>query len=419
MALTSNFDTLLKEYAPHALIERETEKLSWLLKKLKKDRSWAPGSNYQIPAELTPGGAMRWGSYAAADDIQQAQVAKPYISAAKALVGSMIFDQADLERHKSLEKSFLSILPKKLNKFTERMAEQINVALLGDGSIGSTIAPDATAGGVVTVSKGTAAFLENRMKIEVDDGNSDPVVGYVRGLDANAGTFTLYDAATSGSVVDLSAYDIAQSAKIYLVGGSVSTARPTSMVDLIFSAANGGADTLYSAQITKADSPIYQPYFSDISSASTGSDFLSALYDSYFEMEEIGRGGHNKEVVVPFHAFKACVKALDVNRHFSAKDEEVSYGSRAIKLMGPEGDMTIRGARGVPAAKALLIDWDAVSVACYGELIQPGKKVGGSESFEIRNSTGYQMIVDKKAEFELVGHDLQKLGGLKIATSIT
>jgi hypothetical protein len=325
----------------------------------------------------------------------------------------MIFDQADLERHMSLEKSFVSALPRKLQGLVRRMADLINLTVVGDGSIG-TLAANGDATGAVSVGRAATAFLHNGMKVEIDDGNSAAVSGYVQSLDTNAGTFTLKDAATGGSAVDLTNYTTAQSAKVYLVNGSGT--RPTSLVDLCFSAANGGADSLYSGAIVKSASPIYQPFTEDISASNTGATLLASLYDVMFAMVESGRDGMNSEILVPFNAYKAISKQLETNVNFEKKDEEKIYGSTAITIIGPDSELKIRTARGVPAGKAMILNYDAVSIASYGELIQKGKKVG-AEHFEVRNTTGYQMIVDKKAEFEVIGHDLSKLGGVKIATS--
>jgi hypothetical protein len=98
---------------------------------------------------------------------------------------------------------------------------------------------------------------------------------------------------------------------------------------------------------------------------------------------------------------------------------ESSYGSSSVTLTGPNGDMKLRTARGVPTNKAMLIDWDAVTIASRGELIKKANEMSSQDAFEIRNTTGYQYIVDKKAEFEVVVTNPQALGGLKIATTIT
>jgi hypothetical protein len=283
MALTSNFDTLLREYAPNDLLTNEVARINWVLKKMKKDPKW-PLGQYQIPVELSEASRFEWGALPAANDIPIASYGKPYVSAPKQLLGSMLFDQVDLERHNGdMKKSFLSIIPGKVKQFAERMSEQINIAILGDGSLCSLTA-DGTVGGLVTVGKARVTLFTAGQKVTIDDDNSSPVSGYVRTIDVNAGTFLLYNAATGGAVVDLSGYSTAQNAKVFAVGAQ--SDRCTSLVDIIFSAANGGADTLYSGSLVKSASAVYQPYFSDISSSTTGANFLSSLYDSLYESEE-------------------------------------------------------------------------------------------------------------------------------------
>lgn len=417
MALTSNIDVLLREYAPNELLVNEIARINWLVSKLKKDTKW-PLGQYQIPLETNEASRFEWGALPAANDIPQAAYAKPYVNGPKQLLGSMLFDQVDLERHQGdLKKSFLSILPQKINQFTERMTEKINLALLGDGSV-CPLTANGTVGGLVTVGKTKVTLFTEREKVDIK-GTSTAVLktGYVRNIDVNAGTFYLYSAPTGGAVVDVSMETTALGAKVYTVGATVE--RATSLVDIIFSSANGGADSLYGGNLVKNVSAVFQPYFSDISSATTGATFIAALYDSLYECEEMGRGGIQKEVLVPYQAFKAMAKAAESGRKFEMGKTETVYGSSSIELTGPHGTMKVRAARGVPADKAMFVDYDALVLASRGEMIKKANPMSSEEAFEIRNTTGYQYIVDKKAEFELIVTNPQKLGGLKIASSIS
>lgn len=416
MALTSNFDVLLKEYAPNDLLKNEVSRINWFLNKLKKDTQW-PLGQYQIPLETQEASRFEWGALPAANDIPIAAYAKPYVSAPKQLLGSMIFDQVDLERHSGdMKKSFLSILPSKINQFAERMSEQINMGILSDGSI-CPVTANCTVGGLVTVGKSRVTLFTGGQKIQLlGTGGATLKTGYVRNIDVNAGTFLVYNAATGGAVVDLSAMTLALATKVYAVGATVE--RATSLVDICFSAANGGADTLYGGSLVKSASAVFQPYYSDLSSATTGATFLTALYDALYECEEMGRGGIQKEVLLPYQAFKAVAKANEGNRKYEMGKTESIYGTSSVKLTGPHGDMTVRAARGIPVDKAFFVDYNALTIASRGELIKKANPMSDQEAFEIRNTTGFQYIVDKKAEFELIVTNPQKLGGLKIAAAI-
>lgn len=417
MALTSNIDVLLKEYNTNEVLENEIKKLNWLLPKLKKDNQWSLGE-YTLPAETQQNSRFEWGALPAQSDIPKAAYAKPVISAPKQLLGSLHFDQQDLSRHNGdLKKSFLSIMPGKLKQFTERMNEQINLSVLGDGSLCSVTA-NSTAGGVVTVGKAKIGYFTGGQKVSLlGTGLATLVSGYVRSINVNAGTFLLYNAATGGAVVDLTNYTTAAVTKVYQVGAT--TERVTSLMDIIFSAATGGADTLYGGSLVKADSAVFQPYYNDIAASNTAATFISSLYDSYFEMVEMGRSGVNKEVVMPFHAFKAVAKHLEGSRQYAMEQMSGAYGSKALKLIGPDGDMVLRAARGIPTTKVFLMDYDAVTLISRGELIKKANPMSDKEAFEIRATTGYSYVVDKMAEFELAATNLQALGGLTIASAIT
>lgn len=413
MSTTENFSVMLKEYMPNELLLNEVEKLNWFLKKLKRDSNWGYGP-YQIPAETQEYSRFEWGQLPAANDIPGAKYAKPEVTSPKELFGSMIFDNKDLERHDGdMKKSFLQIMPNKVRQFAQRMEEQANIALLGDGSIALATA-NSTAGGVVTVGKRIGVFT-NGMKVTMKAGAST-VSGYVNNIDISAGTFKLVTAPGGSTGVDLTAYTVAAGTVVYLPNGNVE--RMTSIIDIVFPESMGGADTLYNNAVVKADSPVFQPYTTDLSTATTGANFLSALYDFYFDVEELGRSGVRKEVIVPFYAFKAIAKATETSRKYEAADVETTYGSKSIKLTGPNGAMIVTGARGLAPGKMICMDWDAVVLASRGELIKKAKKLG-DDFFEVRNTSGYQFIVDKKLEAELIATNLQALAGAKIATAIT
>jgi hypothetical protein len=386
-----------------------------VVRQTEEKTDWGYGQ-YQLPLETQEASRFEWGALPSATDIPVAAYSKPYIDKPKALLGSMIFDNADLERHQGdMKKSFLSIMPAKGKQFAERMTEKINMSLLSDGSICSVTA-NGTAGGLVTVGKARVTLFTGGEKIQITNSTPATVTGYVRNIDVNAGTFSLYNAASGGAVVDCSTMTLALSAKIYIVGAT--SERVTSLVDIIFSAANGGKDTLYNGNLTKSVSAVFQPYFADLSSYTTGATLIPALYDALYECEEMGRGGIQRELVLPYNVFKVIAKASETNRKYEMGKESVVYGSSAVQLTGPHGQMILRAARGVPQDKAMFLDYSALAIVSRGDVIK-NANVQGDEFFTLRNTTGYQFIMDKKAEFELAVLNPQKLGGLKLATTIT
>lgn len=415
MALNEDFSVLLREYAPNSLLENEIKKNNWFINKVKKDPKWGYGP-YQIPVEKQEYSRFEFGALPASNDIPGADYAKPEVTSPAELLGSMKFNQKDLERHDGdLKKSFLQVTPGKIRQFVKRMQERASITLLGDGSICSVTA-DATNLGVVTVDRVWLLTGDEKVTIKETVNDTTSVTGYVKrgSIDINAGTFTLVTAAGGSTGVDCSGIDVANSPKLYIVGAT--TKRFTSLIDIVFPASLGGADTLYGGAITKADSPVYQPFAKDLSSNTTYENLKDALFDFYYTAEQMGRSD-NSEVLVPYSVFKALALSTEDQRRRTGDDTKTTMGAKSMRLQGPDGDMVVTGIRDMQNGHIVVMDWDAVVFASRGELIKNAKMNG--EYFEERATTGYTYIVDRKMEGELIVTAPYKLAGAKVATSFT
>lgn len=416
MALDSTFDVLLREYAPNDLLENTIKKYNYFINKVKKDAQWGLGA-YRLPIELQENSRFEFGALPASDDIQGALYDNLEVSNPAELLGSMRFLQKDLERHSDLKKSFLQIAPGKIKQFSQRMNETASISMMGDGSL-MHVTADCSNVGVCAVDRVWLLTADQKITIKETVNDTTAVTGYVKrgSIDINAGTFVLVTAPGGSTGVDCSGIDLANEPKVYVVGAT--TKRFTSLIDIVFPAALGGADTLYGGSLVKADSPVLQPFAKDISSASTAQELKEALFDWYYTAEEMGRS-ENSEVLVPYNVFKALAQSTELQRQLTSDSVSTVYGAKSMMLQGPDGDMKITGVRDMNKGYIVKMDWDAVVLASRGALIKNAKMSGDYFEERTAGSVGYSYIVDKKLEAELIVLAPAKLAGAKVATSFT
>lgn len=412
MATSSEFGAMLREYAPNQLLENEIIKLNWFIRKVKKDPNWSLGA-YQIPIEMSENSRFEFDALPASNDIPGATYALPEVSSPAELFGSLKFNNKDLERHDGdLKKSFLSIAPKKIKQFVTRLEEQASLSMLGDGSI-CTLTANGTVGGVATVNR--PWLLTNGQKVILRTSSALVATGYVNNIDINAKTFKLVTAAGGSTGVDISGQTTALSSKVYTPGAQ--TKRFTSLIDIVFPTAMGGADTLYGGAIVKANSPVLQPFVKDISASTTRAALKASLFSFYYEAEQMGRN-ENRELLVPYSVFQALALETEGTRQRTGDDVKTTVGAKSMKLQGPDGDMVVTAIRDMVDGFCVVMDWDSVVLASRGELIKKANKMGG-DFFEERATSGYTYIVDKKMEAELIVTAPGKLAGAKVATAFT
>ena len=415
MALNADFDIMLKEYANNEILENKILKNNWFINKVKKDPKWSLGA-YQIAVETQENSRFEFGALPASNDIGGALYAKPEVNSPAELLGAIKWNQKDLERHTGdLKKSFLQIAPNKLKQFAQRMEETASLVMLGDGSL-CNVTADATGLGVVTCDRVWLLSADQKITITETVTDTTTVTGYVKrgSIDINAGTFTLVTAIGGAVAVDCSGLDVANLPKVFVVGSA--TKKFTSLIDIVFPASLGGADSLYSGAITKADSPVYQPYAKDLSASTTYAALRNSLFDFYYTAEQMGRS-ENDELLVPYSVFKALALAPESQRQLLPDSVKHAFGAKSMRLQGPDGDMVVTGIRDMQNGYVVKMDWDAVVLASRGSLVKNVNMSG--EYFEERATTGYTYIQDKKMEAELIVTAPYKLAGAKVAAAFT
>jgi hypothetical protein len=394
MATDATFNDMLKRYMPHDLLVEEFKRNNWFWSKVKKKTGWK-GGTMEIPFEGSEASSLSFGALTAASDIHEHTEVMGTITTQPELWGSMLFNEKDLDRHTGdMKASYLEIAPAKIGQFISRMTDRVSITLLNDGSICKATA-DGDASGNLTVDRPERLTLGEL--VSIDDDNSSPVAGYVRTINMATKVVTFYDARSGGSVVNLSGYTTAQNAKVYLPAGT--TAGFTGLASQLLSATNGGSTNLFGT--AKTSYPFLQAQQISGSSLSA-SNILEGLFDAFYDVQTLGKGKPS-ELVMSFKNFKNAVKTPELNRNYEASDKSAGYGFNSVTLLGNEGTMTLTGVRDMPDDKIYILDWNAL--AFHGDKFFERKRhLDGNEYFLVRNTTGYEYIVDVKFYGDLVVH---------------
>lgn len=397
MSTTRTFQDMLNEYLTYDLLKEELVKRDYLLSKIEKDDGWK-GGTLPVPFKAAGASSVAFGSLTDSTDVAEDKYVRGSISAYKEVWGTMIFNHRDLMEHdgKINETSFLKILPDAVDDFMGYMKGVVSVNLLGgphfaksiDASALSGVA-DATAAGLISVDH-VDRFVIGQ-KVYVDDDNSAPVVGYVKDININTRTVHLVTARGGAVDVDLSAYDIAQNAKIYHEGAQSNSF--TSLKASLLSAANGGDATLYGQ--TKTAYPYLQAI--NVSGAAiTPSNILDKIFDAYVTVRTFGKGNPT-DVLVSYRNLGYILSQLEASKGaFNVQPESQKtsvYGWTEITIGGVKGSLKVVGIQEMDDDVIMLMDWRACKFHSNGffrKRIAPD----GKHYFETRATTGYQYLVD-------------------------
>ncbi len=416
MYLKADLNGLLREYAPEKVAVAELNRLNYYFNKIKKNKKWVPGSNYRIDFEAGEHSTFMLGGLPDETKIKGASYVKAEISTPATLVGSMLIHEKDLERHKSLEDSFLDFWPEKLKQFNKRMEEKVSILLLGDGSI-ATATGNGTALGVMKLDRPHLLTIGER--VTVDDDNSTPITVYVKSIDINTKDVVFATDETLATVADLSGYATANKAKVYVETAAGASDKFNNLIQFLFpDTVTGGSNTIHG--LTKANTPILQPLYFDGSGYNTGKKLLEGLYDFYFEYEKLGRSEAN-EILVDYNAFQFMSLALQKSKWFESKETTGGIGYKGLTLTGPNGDMTIKALRDLAPGTAAIIDWSAIELAGQN-MFKTKHQQNGDLFYTVRKSGaggGYVHIVDVVLDAQHICKAPSKLAGVHSIPKLT
>ena len=394
MATTRTFNTMLNEYLTNDLLMDELIKRDYFLNKIADDEDWK-GGDVIVPFQGGKASSIKFGALTASNDIAQSKYVRGKIDAYREVWGSLIFNETDLQQHNGTipESTFLELLPREIDMFMENFKEVVSFQLAAGPHFASVTDSTNANTGIFIVDRIDKFILD--MKITLDDGNSSPTDVYVIAINLNTNAVTC-SASRGGSAADLSAYTAAQSAKFYYDGvwdGSSSISF-LSIKDALLSSANGGSSTIHGQTKTS------YPYLQSINingSSITASNILDKLFDGYVDVRTKARGKADT-IVMSFKHWASVMKSQQIEKGAykvvnDTKRSEYGWFETTIASTTKGEALTVAGVQEMPDSEIFYLDWKSMKFLSNGGF-KMRKAPDGRMYHEIRNTTGYQYIVD-------------------------
>lgn len=398
MATDRSFSAMLNEYLPNELMKEELIKRDYLLNKVEKDNNWV-GGNLIVPFEGGVASSVTFGSLAASNDIAEYNYQRGSISSQPEVWGSLIFNERDLMEHGKLsEQNFLQMLPGQVDQFMQYMKEVCSVNMLGSSNFASvTVA--GTAAGVIEVDHVERFTIGQKVVLYDSTGPVSQANYYVTAVDLNGGTLGLGSvtlATARGGSTHTGVDSYTATAKVYhdgILAANVVTNGFTSLKNSLLSSANGGSASLYGK--TKASYPYLQAV--QISGASiSASNIVEKIFDAYTRVRSIARGKADT-ILLSYKHLGSIMKVIETQKGgFKVSAGQTSanqYGWTEIQITSVKGELTVVGIQEMDNDAIFLIDWSALKFYSNG-FFKKRKSPDGDEFFQVRNTTGYQYIVD-------------------------
>jgi hypothetical protein len=382
---------MLNEYLPNELLKEEFIRRDYLLSKIEKDDTWK-GGNLVVPFKAAGASSVAYGGLSASNDIAEDKYVRGGVSGHKEVWGSMIFNHRDLMEHDMVsEQNFLKILPGAVEDFMDYMKNVVSINLL-NGDHFATLTADGDNTGVIYVDR-PDRFVLNQ-KVLVKDGNTSSATGYVSAIDMNAKTVTLVTARGGATPLDCSAYTVAQTARCYNDGADNSSNTFTSLKASLLSAANGGSSSLYG--VSKLSAPYLQA-INVLGSDITAANIMEKIFDALVTMRQLGKGNPN-EVVMSYKNLGSCMKVIEASKGaYNVTPGSTSasqYGWMEIEVGSvSKGSVKLVGVQEADDDVIMFVDFRALKFHSNG-FFKKRVSPDGKEYYEIRNTSGYQYILD-------------------------
>src|SRR3990167_737547 len=395
MATDRDFNDMLNEYLPYAHLKEEIVKRTYLLQNIDIDDTW-DGGTLIVPFKAGAASSVSYGALTAANDVAKDTFVRGSISGYKEIWGTMLFESRDLLEHGRVsEQNLLRILPEAIDEFMNLFKNTISTNLLIGAHFAALTADGAN--GSITVDRPDR--FEIGMKISVDDDNSAAQSGYVTAINMNTKVVTVQDARSGGAAVNLTAYTTAQNAKVYHPGAQADAF--SNLKDMLLSSANGGGSTLYGQ--TKVTYPYLQAINVDGASV-TAANILEKLFDAYLDIRKFGKG-QPRVALMSYKNWGSAIKVLEGGKgsyNIVPQSAKTSvYDWDEITVGGPKGKLTLVAVQEADDDVIPLLDWRALKFHTNG-FVRRERSPDGNEFFVVRNTTGYQYLMDIVVFGELV-----------------
>lgn len=392
MSTTRTFQDMLNQYLPNELLKEEFIKRDYVMTKVDKDDNWKGGALI-VPFKAAGASSVAFGSLTASDNIAEDKYVRGSVDGHKEVWGSMIFNHRDLMEHDAIsEQNFLKILPGAIDDFLAYLKNVVSTNLLNGASFAKLTADSTANDGLITVNRPDRFVIGQ--KVIVDDDNSTPATGYVSTIDMNTKVILLVTARGGATPVDFSALPmtVAQNAKCYNDG-----AQSNSFSDLrsaLLSAANGGSTNLYGVAKTSA------PYLQAINMSGadmTAANFMEKIFDKLVTARQFGKGNPS-DALMSYTNLGYCMKIIEQSKGaFNVvpnSQKTNQYGWTEIEVGSvTKGNFKLIGVQEADDDVVMFIDWRALKFHSNG-FFKKRTAPDGKQFYEIRNTTGYQYILD-------------------------
>jgi hypothetical protein len=386
------YNNLLKKHQPWQAMEDKVKRSDFFLKKVKVKKDFVE-DEMSIPFITAGHSNVRAGKLTPINEITRGagEVGVLKDEDLLELWGTIKINEKDIRKHKSAEASFKAMFPQKINGLMETMKEQVSVMFLQDGSLASVSAYGAGAGdgtdGEIIVNR--PERFQPRQRIDLSDGVTT-LNGYIRIVDMEKNSLTIYDAEEGGAVVDLSVagagFTAAADIKIYVYDhGQVSH---DSLRDMLLPASKGGKSTLHGVE--KLSSPILQAHYED-ASGWTASTILKNVFDFSRKVKQKGKV-QQSSVVVPYFVFNDLVLKAQENKRYMAGEVEAGYGFDKVTIRGAGGSMEIYGVFDLTDT-GYIMDWEHLYL-CSPEMFSTNRELGAEPFERVRTEDGHIYILD-------------------------
>lgn len=405
MATTRTFQSMLNEYLTNELLKEEMVKRDYILTTVDKDDKWK-GGKLPVPFKGSGASSVKFGGLTANSDIAQSKYVRGSIDDYVEVWGSLIFNHRDLQEHdgKIPESTFLRILPGEIDDFMNSMKERVSIQLGSGPHFAKVMDETNSATGILGVDK--IDRFEIDQHVVIDDDNSVLADVYVTAINVNttaaqdaAGIrgYVTFSLTRGGAAANLSAYTIAQNAKFYYDGVTDGAGNFTTFVSIrsaLLSSANGGSSTIHG--VSKLLYPILQAVNIDGSDI-TSTNILDKLFDAYRKVREKAKGNASCYIMSYKH-WGSCMKVLEAQKgpYQVVQDPKASlYGWTEVMIASTKTGQALK----IVAIQEMdddiipLMDWTTITFHSNG-FFKKRKSPEGIEYFEVRNTTGFQYIVD-------------------------
>lgn len=391
MATTRTFNAMLNEYLTNELLMEELIKRDFFLQKIAKDEDWK-GGDVIVPFRGSQASSIKFGELTASNDISQSKYVRGKIQAYQEVWGSLVFNETDLQQHdgKIPESTFLRILPDEIDDFVDNFKEVVSFQLGVGGKFAEVSDATNAATGIMIVDRVDRFILQQKLIIDDDDSAQLEVYVTAINLNTNAVTFSL---TRGGAAADLSAYTVGQNAGFYY-DGALANGTFISIKDGLLSAANGGLAQLHGQ--TKLSYPYLQCINID-GSTITAANILDKLFDAYVDVRIKARG-KAETFVMSFKNWASVMKSQQIEKGQyklvnDVKRSEYGWFEVTVACTTRGEALTIAGVQEMTDDVIFIIDWKSMKFLSNGGF---RKRVSpeGQMFYEIRNTSGYQYIVD-------------------------